>query len=625
MSCINAAHYANLAAASAGGQERLTSQDELAIAMRESLQLQEQEEQPGLPLLQPDIQEGHLYFEQQAPGSDTCGMNALNNLCQRPIFKLEDLQNAEAEHARVQQGGGVFAQVDALPEIPTGFFEVEALKIAASTVDLEIVDVEPVISFCESRCAAFCDSARSSGGDGSWFLGFLVYDRRPGQMHYYVLRRDERYEGIWLKLDSWTVDSGKEPRNRRLKEADLWALYDSNAQHFQAWLLRWYPVVYRAGAARAVCAAVGEGPQRYDIGEVQALEALRHCDWFVPRAIEHLIRELPQTVLQELLVTFARPTEAEMRQALELVGWDLSKAQPAVSELLSKRLKTVTASVEASGTRLRALSMCDWQPEKAAKLLALQLQLESDTSVVAFRELREALKLAGDDVDRAESVVRLAEVVGNMAHSASLLEQTRTWSIVQAQRIVQVRKRFPQVPAVAAMEVLQKTDDDPRAACEALKDVVKRVQEHVMAAAGQGLFQGEEVLVAEAALNSADWDPERTRATAKNLALAVQQTRRLMSSRGISKFFSAEAVLPALTAGDLKPQAAVAILLGEPVPKEAAPVPAPPRKAGAPPTQPVASAAAAAPPPRSQPGMEKPQPAARRPQQQEDDDGCSVM
>lgn len=37
------------------------------------------------------MREQQIYFESQAPGSDTCGMNALNNLCQRQMFSIEEL------------------------------------------------------------------------------------------------------------------------------------------------------------------------------------------------------------------------------------------------------------------------------------------------------------------------------------------------------------------------------------------------------------------------------------------------------------------------------------------------------------------------------------------------------
>jgi len=260
-------------------------------------------DQPGLPLSVADLKQMGCYYEDQDPGSDTCGMNALNNLCQRAQFHLSDLQKAEAQVAHAQLNGESVGSRDLAmrPAGSTGFFDIEALKLAASGVDVEIVDVEPVADYRESRCHAFASSA-SSCGDGSWFLGFLVYDRTPGQaMHYYTLRRDERYAGVWLKLDSQLPEAGEEPRNRRLGEEDLWNLYDASAGHFQAWLLRWYPVVYRPGAAKQVRRALSK-VENYNVSEVRALTVLGEMGWLVSRALEYLLQDLPQAAVRELLV-----------------------------------------------------------------------------------------------------------------------------------------------------------------------------------------------------------------------------------------------------------------------------------------------------------------------------------
>ncbi|CAK9064596.1 unnamed protein product [Durusdinium trenchii] len=236
------------------------------------------------------LRDMNIYFECQTPGSDTCGLNALNNLCQRPLFSVEDLQHAEAplsqqeetegfaqdslegrvvftvvlvydqkksvedckQHAQVTQGGH-FCQRPSLTEVPSGFFDVEALKIAAAAKDLEIVDVEPVSDFRTSRCFSFAEAAAQSmqsSGSGAFLLGFLVYDRQPGQMHYYALKRHEQMVGMWVKLDSQLPPVGSEPRNCLLKEQELWEVYSSCQPLFQSWLLRWYPVVYRKAAVR---------------------------------------------------------------------------------------------------------------------------------------------------------------------------------------------------------------------------------------------------------------------------------------------------------------------------------------------------------------------------------------
>ena len=35
-----------------------------------------------------------------------------------------------------------------------------------------------------------------------YYYYYYYPDRCSGQMHYYCLRRDERFSGVWLKLDS---------------------------------------------------------------------------------------------------------------------------------------------------------------------------------------------------------------------------------------------------------------------------------------------------------------------------------------------------------------------------------------------------------------------------------------
>ena len=101
------------------------------------------------------LRDMNIFFECQAPGSDTCGLNALNNLCQQHMFSVEDLQQAEAQHAQLTQ---------------------------------------PVPDYRKSRCFEFAEASQNFG-DGAYLLGFLVYDRQPGHMHYYALCRQPRMPG----------------------------------------------------------------------------------------------------------------------------------------------------------------------------------------------------------------------------------------------------------------------------------------------------------------------------------------------------------------------------------------------------------------------------------------------
>lgn len=561
--------------------------------MRDSMLEQERVPEPGEPLSMSELQRSGLFYEAQAPGSDTCGLNALNNLCQRPRFCLEDLQRAEAEHAQAQVGGRFSELAEA--SAPTGFFDVEALKIAASAADLEIVDVEPKADFRKSKCLSFVESARQSQ-DGSFFLGFLVYDRQS--MHYYTLRRDERFaDGVWLKLDSQSPDSGQNVRNRRLLDADLWNLYGASAPQFHSWLLRWYPVIYRAGAAQELRRCLAASPGAYDIGDSRARMMLVKCQWLVQRTSEYMLKDLPQEVIRELLVMFARPSEAEMRRALESADWDVGAAQPAIDLLLRQRILSAQ-SADTDDRPRRALNLCDWEPIKAATLLSLQLQ--SGTSADAFVELHDALELAGSNVDRAEAVIELLPTVGSIKAAATLLEETRIWSVPAAQRVLEIRKRCPHMAAAVALELLRRNDDDPHAACEMLGEYEKRVQRVVLDNASDGLYEGEEVSVAAAALNSSDWDPSIAFVAAKNLTHALLQTRKLIRSRAPGNpFYPADVVLPALAGSNMKPHHAASNLLGvqvRPVDKATGlPIPAPGQAPD------------------------------RRPAPPEEDDSCSVM
>lgn len=370
-------------------------EDDIERATRESLllHLEQAEPQFGEPLSREFCQAAGYYYEHQAAGSDTCGLNALNNLCQRSRFTLEDLQSAEAANNLAENGGSSFVFQAPAKDVPTGYFDVEALKIAARTAELEIVDVEPTADYHKSPCWEFTQAAASSV-DGSWFLGFLVYDRRPGHvMHYYALRRDERFEGVWLKLDSQLSGAGELSKNRRLTEADMWALYASSAGYFQSWLMRWYPLIYKPGAAQEVVRAVARATGK-TLDEGIARQILRRNGWQVLRATAHLIDELPQTVARELSVRFAQPSQAEIRAALESAAWNVAAAQPGIEDALRRRLALVHG-FDNKDAPLCALSLCSWNPIKAAKLLSLQLQLQMQPEGVSGSSAQDSSKAGG--------------------------------------------------------------------------------------------------------------------------------------------------------------------------------------------------------------------------------------
>jgi len=545
-------------------QRATDAEDEMEQAMLASM-MEKPESQPGTALSVADVQQLGLYYERQAPGSDTCGLNALNNICQKRIFDVKMLQDAEATVQRAESGGS-FAPAFPPHAAPSGFFDVQAVKRAADQVGLEVVDVEPVPDYRKSACFAFAESAQGAPdhASGSWLLGFLVYDRRPGQMHYYAIRKDERFPGTWIKLDSQLPDlSVSEPRNRRLSEDDLWKLYDECRRPFQQWLLRWYPVVYRVGAAQELVRVLAKA-EGYRISEACAMDVLKGCGWLVSEAAAHLLRRLPQETVQELLVAFARPSEAEMRVLLEAAQWDLSVARPAIDRCLSQRI-SLSQGVQNNAQGIRqALSLSNCEPAKAATLLSLQLQVGA--SADRLPELHRALELAGGGVDRAEAVLKLQPKLESMTKSAQLLEKT-SWSVADAERVLEVRGKFPHAALRVCLEVLRRNDDDPHAACEMLAEFRNRIQRLALDCTSGRLAQGEEVEIAESALNSTEWDPTQAFVVAQTLALSVQETRRLLQRH--EQNFPAETILAALAGVSAEPRAAASLLLGVQLPEQA--------------------------------------------------------
>eukprot|EP00434_Breviolum_minutum_P017717 symbB.v1.2.015637.t1/scaffold1142.1/size245703/6 len=529
------------------------SDADMQRALRESMESNSM--RVGTPLSSQVLRDMGIFFECQAPGSDTCGLNALNNLCQAHMFSVEDLKQAEAQHAQVTQGGN-FAQRPSLTEVPSGFFDVEALKIAAATKDVEIIEVEPIPDFQKSRCFAFAEASQSFP-DGSFLLGFLVYDRQPGQMHYYALCRQHRMPGMWVKLDSQLPSAG-EPKNTLLQEAELWEIYTAAKPMFQSWLIRWYPVVWRKGAVRQVCRMLES--RNHSLTSTRCTSVLQENGWLVSSAVQQLLEVLPRLTVRQLLVKFARPSEAEMQSLLEASGWDLSRAQPAIDRVLKQRIN-LAKQVDTGESTLEALSLCNWDPRDAAALLALRLHLGA---TAPLSELQQALELSSGDADRAEAVVQLKNDLGSMEHAAKLLQQTQTWSVQSAKKVLELRRRFPRTSVAVALEVLRRNDEDPHAACEMLEEFRQRIRRNVTEEWDQYLLQGEESFVAESALDMCDWDPRRAFVFARNLASAVKTTRRLASQAVnhpsfSNQRFSIDSVITALTYAKMNPKAAVAV------------------------------------------------------------------
>lgn len=259
------------------------------------------------------------------------------------------------------------------------------------------------------------------------------------------------------------------------------------------------------------------------------------------------------------MVKFARPSEADVRQALEGAQWDAAAAQPAIAEAVRRRIEAVQVGAQ-EGTRL-ALSLCDWSPGAAAQLLSLQLQRSAP--VGGLPELHEALQCAAGDLDRAEAILSLLPGAGRPKDALALLESC---SVEGAKRLLAVQKRFPNASTTVAQEVLRRNDNDPHAACEMLVEFEKRVRRVALESVAAGaLLEGEDRAIAETAMNSVDWEPAAAFAAAKSLAPAVVETRQLVQSRAHGTRITADMVLPALTATKGDAAVAASLLLGVPV------------------------------------------------------------
>ncbi|CAL1169511.1 unnamed protein product [Cladocopium goreaui] len=102
-----------------------------------------------------------------------------------------------------------------------------------------------------------------------------------------------------------------------------------------------------------------------------------------------------------------------------------------------------------------------------------------------------------------------------------------------------------------------------------LEEFRQRIRRSVSAEWDHFLHQGEEVFVAESALDTCDWDPRRAFLFARDLAIAVKKTRHLASQAVSHPSFSnqrfpIDAVVAALTVAKLQPKVALAVLFGEP-------------------------------------------------------------
>jgi len=398
-------------------------------------------QRPGSELSPSLLAELGFTCARQPPGTDTCAIHCLNNLCQSPgagksasdLFTLAGLQEAENE-TRHDEVKGSFLSGDNPPvrstsasallvgAARTGMFDVETVKTAARAKGYEVIDIEPKPHWAEADAESYVLSARTleeSGCSDRWFLGFLVYERIPGMaMHYYAIVRSaesrpagQRGNEVWIVLDS--LDSGdscvETSRNRLMTFEDLTTHYELNAEWFRSWSVRWYPVVARAAATatlqktmasstRDMLGDKGTDIESLVVSERRAEVILDSDDvrWDVALAAEELKGSI-NLVDRELKVLRLTVSERQARRQLERDGWNLEHAVRNHAERLLKQWRDEPAEStpdtpkvcmhNSAHTSYLALHFTDWDVRASAHLLLVMARADaarSTDSIVAI-------------------------------------------------------------------------------------------------------------------------------------------------------------------------------------------------------------------------------------------------
>eukprot|EP00927_Polykrikos_kofoidii_P035641 TRINITY_DN30190_c0_g1_i1.p1 TRINITY_DN30190_c0_g1~~TRINITY_DN30190_c0_g1_i1.p1 ORF type:complete len:1006 (+),score=162.55 TRINITY_DN30190_c0_g1_i1:110-3127(+) len=493
----------------------------------------------------------------------------LLSACAGP-FGLEDLQQAEAA-SREQQLQGSFltpptdmdssvlrahscGSIGSSPsgrgtKSRTGMFDIEAVKIATRAKGYEVIDIEPSPSWKDAEAARYVQAARASvvagkrvSQDQRWFLGFLVYERIPGRaMHYYAILRWTDLSGseTWVLLDS--MDRGcNKPRNKIMTVDDVVKFYNSNAEWFKSWLVRWYPVVHRTTAVAALQCALVDGVRlacetRFDMGDdtvaldddvVSRDRAEKTLDghevrWNVDVATRALLDSAP-LVGRELQVLRLALGEDQARRELVEADWDLEKAVRSRAERvlrLCRASDSNTATVGSGGCEQQrcdsvfggasgsaiaplpavlqgasatylALRIADWDVRAAAQILQLtasgEVSVDSLAAAVpSLRHARAALQACKWDLDQARGVQRLQGVLRerqrrcDSEHAGKPSEQSpSSVSEAEAWQLLQ-GVSFDEQQAVHLLEVRRAFPSAPVSVCA---EALQRGDRHVASA-----------------------------------------------------------------------------------------------------------------------------------------------
>lgn len=502
--------------------------DSMNLAVAMSLSAVDADRRFGKAIPEHELRERGIYYEAQELGSATCAQNALNNLAQHRLFSIEDLGKAE-----VQQGDTSFDAQDpsspSSPTLRTGYFDIEAIKWAASAKDLQVVDVEPKANYRESELPAFLAGCRDDAAaekERNWFKGFLVYDSRPGRArHFYALVA--RPGCRFLLLNSLQEEFGAQ--NRYLTEEEVWDMHEYYSVDFKYWVFRWYPVISKQAAILALQDTLRVDDPSWCIKASQAESVIQACRWQVAAAATRLLHDDVSTVLQRFRAGQLVIARSTAQKALEAADGDAVCAAEKLAEALRIQAASPVPEVQ---TGRKALNAAGWSIDRAVSIL--ELAGAQPGASESFEVLCDILQRVDWHFDNAAKVKKVMSSQDAQCDSidakngtstgsnttqefdaetvAGLLEDCR-WDVEEVGRVIVVQRGHPHCPVPVIRTVLQRNHGDASAAIEMLKDFMKRVSDHVIKSAGSSeapaadIDELDVVALVEAALERGNWRP----------------------------------------------------------------------------------------------------------------------
>lgn len=512
----------------------------------------------GKALTGKQLRQMNIHFEAQEPCSDTCAQKALNNLAQMSLFSIEDL--GQAEVAPTSNAWGMELNVPSSPSaMPTGFFDVEAVKRAATQKGLEVVDIEPKADHRESALPIYLegcggDADDSTVVDGSWLKGFLVYDSRPGHArHFYaIVVRPGRQFAV---LNSLEEDFGAQ--NRLLTEEELWSMHEHYANDFRSWVFRWYPVVSRSKAVSALQAILHDDDPQWTIADERAERVIKACQWQVPLAAKRLLKDDVELVLHRFRASLLVIPRSLAQAELEAATGDPQQAAERLSEILRQQ---AASQVPEDAVARQALNAAAWSVDGAVNLLELlgkddpeELQVLSAILQRVDWQFHHAVKVRKvlERFSKKSGEESTEEGIELDADAAANLLEVCAWNADEAIRVAVLQKGYKQCPVGILRTVLHRNDGDSSAASEMLKDFRDRVCAHVQKCAksssrGKANFSEEDVAaLTSAAIDFGHWSPAPVLDHARRLVDFAISTKVVCTLSG-QPFVPAEHIIWAL-------------------------------------------------------------------------------